>query len=170
VQLQLGAGCRCNTLGLLHSVRPDTCGTVTAAARTVPRCISNHVVTAARDAAHAEVQAFQLAARRATASCFRRGCMPACREMPSSVPAVWDGRWRSGPMQGVDVQWETHSARCAATSGTETLRPLIRAARAGSSDSSESMPLEVAARSSPAVVDGIYGCPRVHDVNSGHPR
>ncbi|RNF03283.1 hypothetical protein TcG_11296 [Trypanosoma cruzi] len=48
-QLQLGAGCSCNTLGLLHSVRPDKCGNFTAAARTVPQCISNHVVTAARD-------------------------------------------------------------------------------------------------------------------------
>ncbi|ESS59930.1 hypothetical protein TCDM_12212 [Trypanosoma cruzi Dm28c] len=50
--LQLGAGCRCNTLGLLHSVRPHSCGNVTAAARTVPQCISNHVVTAARDVSH----------------------------------------------------------------------------------------------------------------------
>ncbi|ESS61479.1 hypothetical protein TCDM_10933 [Trypanosoma cruzi Dm28c] len=42
--LQLVADCRCNTLGLLHSVRPHSCGTVTAAARTVPRCISSHVI------------------------------------------------------------------------------------------------------------------------------
>ncbi|RNF02821.1 hypothetical protein TcG_11638 [Trypanosoma cruzi] len=64
------AGCRCNTLGLLHSVRRDSCGNVTAAARTVPRCISNHVITVAGDVAHAEVEASQSASRRTTASCF----------------------------------------------------------------------------------------------------
>ncbi|RNE95704.1 hypothetical protein TcG_13289 [Trypanosoma cruzi] len=80
--------------------------------------------------------------------------MPASRGMPSSVPAVWDGRWWSDSMQGVDCQWETRSTHCAVTSGTETLRPLIHVACAGSSDSSISMLLEVAARSSPAVVDG----------------
>ncbi|KAF8303622.1 hypothetical protein TcYC6_0039930 [Trypanosoma cruzi] len=60
---QLGAGCRCNTLGLLHSVRPGSCGTVMAATLTVPRCISNHVVTVARDVPHAEVEASQSASR-----------------------------------------------------------------------------------------------------------
>ncbi|RNC40708.1 hypothetical protein TcCL_NonESM09799 [Trypanosoma cruzi] len=96
--LQLEAGCRCNTLGLLHSVRPDTCGTVTAAARTVPRCISSHVTTAARGVPHAEVEASHSASRRTKVSCFLRGSMPACRGMPSSVPAVWDGRWWSESM------------------------------------------------------------------------
>ncbi|KAF8304338.1 hypothetical protein TcYC6_0039870 [Trypanosoma cruzi] len=95
---QLGAGCRCNTLGLLHSVRPGSCGTVTAATRAVPRCISKHVITVARDVAHAEVEASQSASRREMATCFRRGSMPACRGMPSSVPAVWDGRWWSESM------------------------------------------------------------------------
>ncbi|RNC38202.1 hypothetical protein TcCL_NonESM12571 [Trypanosoma cruzi] len=96
--LQLVAGCRCNTLGLLHSVRRDSYGNVTAATRTVPRCISNHVITAARDVAHAEMEASQSASRRTMASCFRRGSMPACHGMPSSVPAVWDGRWWSESM------------------------------------------------------------------------
>ncbi|ESS63700.1 hypothetical protein TCDM_08413 [Trypanosoma cruzi Dm28c] len=53
---QLVAGCRCNTLGLLHSVRRDSCGNVAAATRTVHRCISNHVVTTARNVPHAEVE------------------------------------------------------------------------------------------------------------------
>ncbi|RNE95420.1 hypothetical protein TcG_13406, partial [Trypanosoma cruzi] len=57
-------------------------------------------------------------------------------------------------MQRLDVQWETRSTRCAVTSGNEMWRPLIHAACAGSSDSSHSMPVEVAARSSHAVVDG----------------
>ncbi|RNC33823.1 hypothetical protein TcCL_Unassigned03444 [Trypanosoma cruzi] len=96
--LQLEAGCRRNRLGLLHSVRRDTCGTVTAATRAVPQCISNHVITAARGVSHAEVEASQSASRRATATCFRCGSMPACRGMPSSVPAVWDGRCWSESM------------------------------------------------------------------------
>ncbi|KAF8281641.1 hypothetical protein TcYC6_0006980 [Trypanosoma cruzi] len=123
------------------------------AAHTVPRCISNHVITVDRGVAHAEVEASQSASRRTTA-CFRRGSMPVCRGRPSSVPAVWDGGWWSDSMQRVDVKWETRSTRCAITSGNETLRPLIRVACAGSSDSSHSMPDEVVARSSPAVVDG----------------
>ncbi|RNC52356.1 hypothetical protein TcCL_ESM10430, partial [Trypanosoma cruzi] len=96
--LQLVAGCRCNTLGLLHSVRTGSCGTITAAARTVPWCISNHVVTADRGVPHAEVQASQSASRREMVTCFRCGSMPACRGMPSSVPAVWDDRWWSESM------------------------------------------------------------------------
>ncbi|ESS61066.1 hypothetical protein TCDM_11357 [Trypanosoma cruzi Dm28c] len=84
--LQLGAGCRCNTLGLLHSVLPDSCGNVTAAARTVPRCTSNHV-TIARGVTHAVVEASQSASRRTMAKRFRRGTMPACRERPSSLLA-----------------------------------------------------------------------------------
>ncbi|RNC42510.1 hypothetical protein TcCL_NonESM07861 [Trypanosoma cruzi] len=68
-------------------------GMVRLAARMVPRCISNHVITVARGVAHAVVESFQSAARRAKAACFLRGSMPACRGMPSSVPAVWDGRW-----------------------------------------------------------------------------
>ncbi|ESS62149.1 hypothetical protein TCDM_10229 [Trypanosoma cruzi Dm28c] len=67
---QLVADCRYNTLGLLHSVLPHSYGNVTAATRTVPRCISNHVITVARDVAHAEVEASQSASRRTTASCF----------------------------------------------------------------------------------------------------
>ncbi|KAF5216659.1 hypothetical protein ECC02_010560 [Trypanosoma cruzi] len=39
-QLQLGAGCRCSGLGMLHSVRPHSCGAVTAAARDVAPCRS----------------------------------------------------------------------------------------------------------------------------------
>ncbi|RNC42756.1 hypothetical protein TcCL_NonESM07621 [Trypanosoma cruzi] len=96
--LQLVAGRRCNTLGLLHSVRPDTCGNVTAAPRAVPRCISNHLITAAGDVAHAKVKASRSASRRTTKTCFRRGSKPVCRGMPSSVPAVWDGRWWSDSM------------------------------------------------------------------------
>ncbi|RNC33465.1 hypothetical protein TcCL_Unassigned03838, partial [Trypanosoma cruzi] len=57
------------------------------------------------------------------------------------------------PCKRVEVQWETCSTRCAFTLGNETLRPLIRVACAVSSDSSHSMPLEVA-RPSPDVVDG----------------
>ncbi|ESS63356.1 hypothetical protein TCDM_08848 [Trypanosoma cruzi Dm28c] len=68
--IQLVAGCRCNTLGLLHSVRRDSCGNVTAATRTVPRCISNHLVTAARGVTHAEVEASQSASRRTMATFF----------------------------------------------------------------------------------------------------
>ncbi|ESS64123.1 hypothetical protein TCDM_07890 [Trypanosoma cruzi Dm28c] len=105
---QLGAGClpvrkyaRC-MLSPQHTrpapFRPDSCGTVTAATRAVPRCISNHVVTVARGVTHAEVEASQPASRRTMAKCFRRGSMPACRGRPSSVPAVWDGRCWSESM------------------------------------------------------------------------
>ncbi|RNC51419.1 hypothetical protein TcCL_ESM11465 [Trypanosoma cruzi] len=73
------------------------------------------------------------------------------------------------PCKGVDVQWETRSTRCAVTSGNETLRPLIRVACAGSSDSSHSMPLGVAARFSPAVVD-VSDRHAAHGVNSGRPQ
>ncbi|ESS59159.1 hypothetical protein TCDM_12285 [Trypanosoma cruzi Dm28c] len=58
------------------------------------------------------------------------------------------------PCKQVDVQWDTRSTRCAVTSGNKTRRPLIRAAYAGSSDSSDSMPIGVAARFSPAAVEG----------------
>ncbi|ESS64380.1 hypothetical protein TCDM_07511 [Trypanosoma cruzi Dm28c] len=58
------------------------------------------------------------------------------------------------PCKQVDVQWDTRSTRCAVTSGNKTRRPLIRAACAGSSDSSDYMPIGVAARSSPAAVEG----------------
>ncbi|EKF29085.1 hypothetical protein MOQ_007147, partial [Trypanosoma cruzi marinkellei] len=58
------------------------------------------------------------------------------------------------PCEPVDVQWVTRSTRCAVTSGNETLRPLIRVACAGPSDSSQSMTVGVAARPSPAVVGG----------------
>ncbi|RNC51135.1 hypothetical protein TcCL_ESM11777 [Trypanosoma cruzi] len=138
---QLGAGCRCNTLGLLHSVRPHSCGTVTAAARTVPRCISKHVVTAARGVAHAEVEASQSASRRTkrhvsvVAACLPvAGCRPSSPQcgMADGVPS---------PCKRVDVPWETRSTRCAVTSGNETLSPLIHVACAGSSNSSHSMPL-----------------------------
>ncbi|KAF5216623.1 hypothetical protein ECC02_010576 [Trypanosoma cruzi] len=81
--LQLGAGCRCNTLGLLHSVRPSSCGTVTAAAHTVPRCISNQVITVDRVVAHAEVEASHSASRKTrrhvsvVAACLPvAGCRP----------------------------------------------------------------------------------------------
>ncbi|RNC54864.1 hypothetical protein TcCL_ESM07677 [Trypanosoma cruzi] len=131
--------------------------------------ISNHVVTVARGVPHAEVEAFQSALRRTTTACFRRGSMPAGRGMPSSVPAVYNGRWWSDSMQRLDVKWETRSTRCAVTSGNETMRPLIRVACAGSSDSSHSMPLGVAARSSPAVVD-VSDRHAAHGVNSGSPQ
>ncbi|EKF29540.1 hypothetical protein MOQ_006670 [Trypanosoma cruzi marinkellei] len=80
-------------------------------------------------------------------------CLPpaGCRP-PSLQCAVADGG--PGPWKRVDVQWETRSTRCAVTSGNGTLRTLIRVACAGSPDSSESMPLGVAAKSSPSVVDG----------------
>ncbi|ESS62963.1 hypothetical protein TCDM_09316 [Trypanosoma cruzi Dm28c] len=67
---QLVADCRYNTLGLLHSFLPHSCGNVTAATRTVPRYFSNHVVTTARNVPHAEVEASQSASRRTMASCF----------------------------------------------------------------------------------------------------
>ncbi|RNC53171.1 hypothetical protein TcCL_ESM09523 [Trypanosoma cruzi] len=80
-------------------------------------------------------------------------CLPVagCRP-PSLQRGMADGG--PNPCKRVDVQWETRSTRCAVTSGNETLRPLFHVACAGSSDSSESMSLGVAARSSPAVVDG----------------
>ncbi|RNC51461.1 hypothetical protein TcCL_ESM11416 [Trypanosoma cruzi] len=80
-------------------------------------------------------------------------CLPVagCRP-PSLQCGMADGG--PSPCKRVDVQWETRSTRCAVTSGNETLQPLFHVACAGSSDSSESMPLGVAARSSPAVVDG----------------
>ncbi|ESS55604.1 hypothetical protein TCDM_12914 [Trypanosoma cruzi Dm28c] len=154
-QLQLGASCRCNTLGLLHSVRPDKCENVTAAARTVPRCVSNHVVTAARDVSHTprckhstQLHAGQGQHVSVVAACLPvAGCPP-----PSPQCGMADGD--PSPCKQVDVQWDTRSTRCAVTSGNETLRPPIRAACAGSSDSSDSMPIGVAARSSPAAVEG----------------
>ncbi|KAF8304082.1 hypothetical protein TcYC6_0036830 [Trypanosoma cruzi] len=80
-------------------------------------------------------------------------CLPVagCRR-PSLQCGMADGG--PTPCKLVDVQWETRSAGCAVTSGNDTLRPLIHVACAGSSDSSHSMPLGVAARCSPAVVDG----------------
>ncbi|KAF8279014.1 hypothetical protein TcBrA4_0107500 [Trypanosoma cruzi] len=118
-QLQLGAGCRCNTLGLLHSVRPDTCGNVTAAARTVPRCISNHVVTAARDDSQtprckhsSQLHAGQGQHFSVVAACLSvAGCRP-----PSPQCGMADGD--PSPCKQVDVQWETRGTRCAVTSGT----------------------------------------------------
>ncbi|RNC52545.1 hypothetical protein TcCL_ESM10206 [Trypanosoma cruzi] len=80
-------------------------------------------------------------------------CLPVAGCRPSSLQCgMADGG--PSPCKRVDVQWETRSTRCAFTLGNETLRPLIRVACAGSSDSSISMPLGVAARSSTAVVDG----------------
>ncbi|KAF8277514.1 hypothetical protein TcBrA4_0111190 [Trypanosoma cruzi] len=68
-------------------------------------------------------------------------------------PAVWDGRWWSDPCKRVDVQWE-HAARIAQSLGKRDAAALIHVACAGSPESSISMLLEVAARSSPAVMDG----------------
>ncbi|KAF8284573.1 hypothetical protein TcYC6_0002210 [Trypanosoma cruzi] len=80
-------------------------------------------------------------------------CLPAVGCRPSSLQCgIADGG--PNPCKRVDVQWETRRTRCAVTSGNETLQPLFHVACAGSSDSSHSMPLGVAARSSPAVVDG----------------
>ncbi|RNC34206.1 hypothetical protein TcCL_Unassigned03030 [Trypanosoma cruzi] len=80
-------------------------------------------------------------------------CLPVagCRP-PSPQCGMADGG--PSPCKQVEVQWETRRARCTVTSGNETLRPLIRVACAVSSDSSHSMPLGVAARPSPDVVDG----------------
>ncbi|KAF5219066.1 hypothetical protein TcYC6_0020330 [Trypanosoma cruzi] len=80
-------------------------------------------------------------------------CLPVAGCRP---PSLQCGMTDGGPIpcERVDVQWEIRSTRCAVTSGNETLRPLLHFACAGSSDSSISMPLGVAARSSPAVVDG----------------
>ncbi|RNC60217.1 hypothetical protein TcCL_ESM02172 [Trypanosoma cruzi] len=84
---------------------------------------------------------------------FVAACLPVagCRP-PSLQCGMADGG--PSPCTRVYVQWKRRSTRCAVTSGNETLRPLIHVACAGSSDSSESKPLGVAARSSPAVVDG----------------
>ncbi|RNF02314.1 hypothetical protein TcG_11346, partial [Trypanosoma cruzi] len=75
------------------------------------------------------------------------GCHP-----PSPQCGMADGD--PSPCKQVDVQWDTRGTRCAVTSGNNTRRPLIRAAYAGSSDSSDSMPIGVAARFSPAAVEG----------------
>ncbi|ESS63187.1 hypothetical protein TCDM_09055 [Trypanosoma cruzi Dm28c] len=82
---------------------------------------------------------------------FVGACLPVagCRP-PSPQCGMADGG--PNPCKRVDAQWKTRSTHCAVTSGTETLRPLIHVACAGSSDSSISMLLEVAVRSSPAVV------------------
>ncbi|EKF32196.1 hypothetical protein MOQ_003957 [Trypanosoma cruzi marinkellei] len=124
------------------------------AARTVPRCISNHVVTVSRGVAHAEVEAFQSASRRTRQHVsVVAACLPVAGGRPLPLQCTLaDGG--PSPWKRVDVQWVTRSARCAVTSGNETLRPLIRVACARSSESSESMPVGVAARSSPAAVDG----------------
>ncbi|RNC53518.1 hypothetical protein TcCL_ESM09145, partial [Trypanosoma cruzi] len=83
---QLGAGCRCNTLGLLHSVRPHSCGTVTAATRTVPQCISNQVITVDRGVAHAEVEASQSASRRTKRHVFFvAACLSVAEGRPPSL-------------------------------------------------------------------------------------
>ncbi|RNF14131.1 hypothetical protein TcG_08122, partial [Trypanosoma cruzi] len=82
--------------------------------------------------------------------------MAACLSVPGCRPPSLQYTMKDGgptPCKGVDVHWETRSTRGAVTSENETMRPPIRAGCAGSSDSSISMPLEVAARFSPAVVD-----------------
>ncbi|RNF00737.1 hypothetical protein TcG_12027 [Trypanosoma cruzi] len=151
----LGAGCSCNTLGLLHSVRPDKCGNFTAAARTVPRCVSNRVVTAARDVSHTPrcKHSSQLHAGQGQHVSVVAACLSVAGGRPPS-PQCGMADGDPSPCKQVDVQWDTRSTRCAVTSGNKTRRPLIRAAYAGSSDSSDSMPIGVAARSSPAAVDG----------------
>ncbi|ESS62358.1 hypothetical protein TCDM_09976 [Trypanosoma cruzi Dm28c] len=80
-------------------------------------------------------------------------CLPVagCRP-PSPQCGMADGD--PSPCKQVDVQWETRGTRCAVTSVNKTRRPLIRAGCAGSSDSSDSMPIGVAARFSPAAVEG----------------
>ncbi|RNC53559.1 hypothetical protein TcCL_ESM09096 [Trypanosoma cruzi] len=64
------ACCRCNRLGLLHSVRRDSCGLSRLPCGMVHLRISNHVVTEARGVTHAEVEASQSASRRKRAACF----------------------------------------------------------------------------------------------------
>ncbi|KAF8304088.1 hypothetical protein TcYC6_0039670 [Trypanosoma cruzi] len=97
---------------------------------------------------HSQLQAAQWRHVSVVAACLPvAGCRP-----PSLQCGMADGG--PSPCKRVDVQWETRSTRCAVISGNETLQPLIHVACAGSWDSSESMPLGVAARSSPAVVDG----------------
>ncbi|EAN99576.1 hypothetical protein TcCL_NonESM06427 [Trypanosoma cruzi] len=120
--LQHGAGCRCNTLGLLHSVRTDSCGTVTAAARAVPRCISNHVITAARGVPHAEVEASQSASRRTTVTFFpswQHACLSRDAVLrPRSVGwqmvvRVHANRWTSSGRHAVRVaQSRRETRRC----------------------------------------------------------
>ncbi|ESS62622.1 hypothetical protein TCDM_09706 [Trypanosoma cruzi Dm28c] len=148
---QLLAGCRCNTLGPLHSVhipvgmsRPPLVRCLGA----FPTMWSQRPETfrTPRWKHHSQLHAGQWRHVSVVAACLPvAGCRP-----PSPQCGMANGG--PNPCKRVDVQWETRSARCAVTSGTETLRPLIHVACAGSSDSSISMLLGVAARSSPAVV------------------
>ncbi|RNF07018.1 hypothetical protein TcG_10245, partial [Trypanosoma cruzi] len=103
--LQLVAGCRCNTLGLLHSVRRDSCGNVAAATRTVPRCISNHVIySGQRRSTRRGGRISQLHAGQRWNVSVVAACLPVagCRP-PSPQCGMADGG--PSPCKRVDAQW-----------------------------------------------------------------
>ncbi|ESS62489.1 hypothetical protein TCDM_09855 [Trypanosoma cruzi Dm28c] len=165
--LQLGAGCRCNTLGLLHSVRRDSCGNVTAATRTVPRYFSNHLVTVARDVPHAEVEASPSASRRKTATCFpswqhacqsRDAVLRPCSVGWQMVVRVHVNGWTSSGRHAVRIaQSRRETRRCGRCSTLPV--PGRRTAKS---------PCCLGWRRGPLLPSFIVSNrPGVHDVNSG---
>ncbi|ESS55748.1 hypothetical protein TCDM_12762 [Trypanosoma cruzi Dm28c] len=151
---QLGAGCRCNTLGLLHSVRRDSCGTVTAAARYgtfahLQPCGHSGQRCSTRRGGSITVSFTQ--DNGDTFPSWQHACLSRDAVLrPCSVG--WQMLVRvhvNGWKYSGDTQYALQ-----VMSGNETPRPLICVACAVSSDSSISMPLGVVARSSPAIMDG----------------
>ncbi|RNC33172.1 hypothetical protein TcCL_Unassigned04150 [Trypanosoma cruzi] len=143
---------------MLHSDRPGSSVAVTAAARNGTPCRSLGAYPTAwsqwPEALH--TPRWKHSSRPHAEQRRHFSVAAACLPVAGGRPPLLQYKMKDGgpsPCKGVDIQWETRSTRCAVTSGNETRRPLIRAGCAGSSDSSHSMPLGVAASFSAAVVD-----------------